>query len=110
MTASSFPFPSRVPNVTGVQRNFSRRQFLRAAAVGAAATPFVLSNRAAQPESKPTARTGKLNHASIGVGGMGAVDLQNFLQHPRLQVVALCDVDANNLDKAARLAPGARLY
>ena len=41
---------------------------------------------------------------------MGWVDLQNFLQHKRLQIVALCDVDANNLDKAAKAVPGARLY
>jgi len=41
---------------------------------------------------------------------MGWNDLQNFLQHPRMQVVALCDVDANNLDKAAKAVPGARRY
>jgi len=109
MKASVFGFPSRGPTTTDVQRNFSRRQFLRAAALGAAATPLVLSGRAAEPEPKP-AGTGKLSHASIGVGGMGANDLQNFLQHPRVQIVALCDVDASNLDKAAKLVPGARLY
>ncbi len=53
---------------------------------------------------------GKLNHACIGVGGMGWGDLQNFLQHPRVQVTALCDVDANNLQKAAELVPTARTY
>jgi predicted dehydrogenase len=41
---------------------------------------------------------------------MGWVDLQNFLQHPKVQVVAVCDVDANNLDKAAKAVPGARVY
>jgi len=41
---------------------------------------------------------------------MGWGDLQNFLQHPRVQVVALCDVDATNLDKASKAIPGARLY
>jgi predicted dehydrogenase len=41
---------------------------------------------------------------------MGGSDLQNFLQHPRVQIVALCDVDANNLDKAAKQVPGARVY
>jgi predicted dehydrogenase len=110
MQARIFPLPSGDPNDPKAQRNFSRRQFLRATALGAAGAPFVLSSHAAQPESKPAAGAGKLSHASIGVGGMGAVDLQNFLQHPRVQIVALCDVDANNLDKAAKLAPGARLY
>lgn len=41
---------------------------------------------------------------------MGWMDLQNFLQHKRVQIVALCDVDANNLDKAAQAVPGARRY
>ena len=30
---------------------------------------------------------------------MGGSDLQNFLLHPRVQIVALCDVDANILDQ-----------
>jgi len=41
---------------------------------------------------------------------MGAVDLQNFLQHSRLQIVALCDVDSDHLAAAAKSVPGARLY
>lgn len=41
---------------------------------------------------------------------MGAVDLQNFLKHPRARVSALCDVDRETLEKAAKLAPDARLY
>ena len=41
---------------------------------------------------------------------MGWSDLQNFLQHPKVQIVALCDVDAKNLDKAAKAVPGARTY
>lgn len=41
---------------------------------------------------------------------MGWGDLQNFLQHPKVEIAALCDVDANNLDKASKAAPRARLY
>ena len=41
---------------------------------------------------------------------MGWNDLQNFLQYPKVQVVAVCDVDANNLARAARAVPGARGY
>ena len=41
---------------------------------------------------------------------MGWVDLQNFMQHPRVHITALCDVDANNLDKAAKAVPSARTY
>ena len=81
----------------------SRRHFLQTTALAGVAAPFVLPSglRAAAPNAK-------LNHASIGVGGMGWNDLNTLLQHPRLQVVALCDVDANNLDKAAKAVPGAR--
>jgi predicted dehydrogenase len=43
-------------------------------------------------------------------GRHGLGDLDNFLKHKKLQVVALCDVDENALDRAAKLVPGARLY
>ncbi len=90
---------------------WSRRRFLRATALTAAASPFLVSCRTPQADAAPAVGSdGKLRHACIGVGGMGFVDLQNFLQHKQLQVVALCDVDANNLDKASRTVPGARVY
>ena len=41
---------------------------------------------------------------------MGVGDLQNFKSHPRLQIVALCDVDANTLKETAKGVPDARLY
>ena len=34
----------------------------------------------------------------------------SFLSQPRAAVVAICDVDANNLAEAAKRAPGARTY
>jgi len=83
----------------------SRRRFLQTTALAGLAAPFVLPSglRAAAPNSK-------LNHASIGVGGMGWNDLNTFARHPQVQITALCDVDANNLDKAAKAFPGARTY
>ena len=83
----------------------SRRDFLRTSALATAAAPLLLRSGllAASPN-------GRLAHACIGVGGMGAGDLQNFLQHGKVDVVALCDVDENNLKAAAKLAPNARLY
>ena len=41
---------------------------------------------------------------------MGWGDLHNFLQHPKVEIIALCDVDAGNLEKASKAAPRARLY
>lgn len=85
--------------------SLSRRQFLSTTTTAALAAPLILGSslRAASPN-------GKLSHACIGVGGMGWNDLQNFQQHPKVEIVALCDVDENNLNNAAKAVPGARLY
>ncbi|MSU58448.1 MAG: Gfo/Idh/MocA family oxidoreductase [Pedosphaera sp.] len=85
---------------------FTRRSFLRATALAGLAAPFILPSRlraAVSPNSK-------LNHASIGVGGMGWNDLNTLAKHPKVHIAALCDVDANHLDKAAKAFPDARLY
>jgi predicted dehydrogenase len=89
---------------------WSRRRFLRAALTTGAGVPLLLSCRTPAPQVKVTSLNGRLQHACIGVGGMGWGDMQNFLQHPKVEITALCDVDANNLDKAAQAAPRARLY
>lgn len=89
---------------------WSRREFLHTTALASAAAPFVVSGQEAKRPPKTLSPNAKLRHACIGVGGMGAVDLNNFLQHPRVQIVALCDVDANTLHTAAKLVPDARLY
>ncbi len=87
------------------KRLFSRRQFLHGTTLAGLAAPFILeSSLRAGPAN------GKLNHACIGVTGIGAHDLGNFLSHPKVQIVALCDVDSNHLQGAAKRVPGARLY
>ncbi|GAA4442736.1 Gfo/Idh/MocA family oxidoreductase [Ravibacter arvi] len=83
---------------------FSRREFLLGAAAAAFAHPL-----AAMTGNRPVPR-GRLRHASIGVGGMGAGDLNNFASHGKVDIVALCDVDEEKLKKAAALHPTARLY
>lgn len=85
----------------------SRRKFLLTAATAAIGAPFIFEVSA---KALATSPDGKLRHACIGVGGMGAHDLQNFKSHPDVEIVALCDVDENNLAKAAKIIPGARLY
>jgi len=83
----------------------SRRTFLRGTAAATLAAPFAFrTGRAA------VSPNGKLQHACIGTGGMGVGDLENFRQHPRLEVVALCDVDENIMKVAAAKVPNARLY
>jgi predicted dehydrogenase len=96
--------------VRSIPQPWSRRQFLRTVTVAGAAAPFFISCRSTPPGKKAVPANGKLNHACVGVGGMGWGDLQNFLEHQKVQVVALCDVDANNLAAAAKAVPGARTY
>ena len=86
--------------------NTNRRQFLTLAAAGG----FSLATGCATMPRRIVSKNAKLQHACIGVGGMGNVDLTNFKSHEKLEIVALCDVDKNNLDKAAKAVPGARLY
>jgi predicted dehydrogenase len=83
----------------------SRRNFLLTMAAAAVTPPLILRSTASA-----SSLNGKLNHACIGVGGMGWHDLQNFQQHPHVEIVAICDVDANNLRKAAEALPHARTY
>lgn len=82
----------------------SRRRFIQTAATAALAAPVLLESCA--PKVKL-----KLNHACIGVGGMmGLNDLKNFISHPDVTVVAICDVDKSMLAEAAKLVPEARQY
>ncbi|HNW06755.1 MAG TPA: Gfo/Idh/MocA family oxidoreductase [Verrucomicrobiota bacterium] len=104
--ASSQALPLR----NGVARHWSRRQFLRTASAAGVAAPFFLARTSLLAAPRAISPNSKLAHACVGVGGMGAVDLQRFQAHQRVEIVALCDVDTHALDKAAQAVPGARLY
>lgn len=79
----------------------NRRHFIRRLSAAAVTAPFVTSGlRAVSPN-------GKLQHAAIGAGGQGAADLDVFINHPKFQLVALADVDADTL-KAAKAKYGAK--
>lgn len=56
------------------------------------------------------AKNGKLRTAHIGVGGMGGSDLKSISSHAKVEVTALCDVDAHNLAAAKKLHPGAKVF
>jgi predicted dehydrogenase len=78
-----------------------RRRFLRDSALAGAATlgfPAIL--RSHSPNSK-------LNIAVIGAGGRGASNLSSVASE---NIVALCDVNATALSKAAAKFPSARTY
>jgi endonuclease IV len=67
----------------------SRRSFIQTAATAVIAAPFII-----RCKSEKKAPGSKLNHACIGVGGMGWGDLHKFLEDPNVQIVAICDVDS----------------
>ena len=93
--------------------NIDRRNFLRASAAGAAflATAPVAG---AKPQAAGSAKdlNGKLRLAAIGTGGKGQDDLQSISASPRVEVVALCDVDSSHdhLGWAAEKFPKAERF
>jgi predicted dehydrogenase len=83
------------------RRPLSRRRFLRHSAVASAGLlgcPAIL--RSAAPNSV-------LQVACIGVGGMGGSTMKSVASHPKVKIVALCDVDERILDTAAKTYPDA---
>ena len=84
----------------------TRRSFLATAVMGTAG--YFTGCVSTQPRG--ISPNSKLNHACIGVGGMGGADISNFKTHARTQIVALCDVDKDRLAKAAIEFPSARTY
>ena len=82
--------------------SWNRRAFLtRSAAVMGA--PLLLPGRVRGVEGA-VAPSSKVRFACIGVGGMGTGNLNSFLNDERVQIVAVCDVDANHRQAACDLA------
>ena len=53
---------------------------------------------------------GLLRHMSIGCGNKGWDDIKHFCDHPKIEMAAFCDVDANYLAQAKKKFPKARFY
>ncbi len=108
-----------MPSTTSSRRQFIAQSTLTAA--GVLGFPAIVSSRS------PNA---KLNLAFIGVGGRGAANIQSLvgvpvmapkakdgnagtaapLPSPTENVVALCDVNGQNLERAAAIFPKAKTY
>jgi len=76
----------------------SRRGLLHGAAAVVAA-PYVITSSALGAGDRPPASE-RIVMGCIGTGGMGTGDMNGFLGDPRVQVVAVCDVDAERRDRA----------
>ncbi|MFH1924171.1 MAG: Gfo/Idh/MocA family oxidoreductase [Planctomycetota bacterium] len=85
--------------------SFNRRDFLKISATGAAAVSSGVWSELGAAESKSPNE--KLNIACVGTANRAAGDINGVKGE---NIVALCDVDKNYLDRAAAQFPDARTY
>lgn len=64
----------------------------------------------AQPGGSASTQQRTLRVASIGCGGMGKADLNQVSAHPRVEIVALCDVDEKRAAAAFEEFPDAKVF
>jgi len=83
---------------------FTRRSFLKSA------TTASLLVGPLRRVTRAVSANGKIQHAAIGVGGMGWGDISQIGSHPNVEIVAICDVDTRRMANAAKAFPDARRY
>lgn len=92
------------PVAVSASQRLSRRHFIRQSAVaGVGLIGFPAILRSASPNSL-------LQVASIGVTGMGGRTMKSVASHPKVKIVALCDVDQRLLALGAKDFPEAARY
>jgi len=91
-----------------------KREFLKKSAILASSVAvmpsLVLSCQEAKEKISTDTSIKRLRTAHIGIGNMGGQDLRDISSHAKVDVVALCDVDANYLAAAKKLHPKAKTY
>jgi predicted dehydrogenase len=92
---------------TNAVRNLPRRKFIRNAGIVGAAFVIVPRHVLGKGHIAPSDR---LNIAGIGAGGKGESDLIEFAKSPRVNIVALCDVDDRQAVKSRERFPKANYY
>jgi len=85
----------------------TRRNFIRNAGITGAAFFIVPRHVLGRGFIAPS---DKLNIAGIGAGGKGASDLAEFAKSPKVNIVALCDVDDRESKKSRENFPKAEYY
>src|SRR5450631_2282448 len=88
--------------------NYSRRKFLRN--TGLVATGFYIIPRHVLGGKGFIAPSDKLIIASIGVGGKGESDINNFAGSGKAEIAILCDVDDRRAAKSRAKFPSAKTY
>jgi predicted dehydrogenase len=85
-----------------------RRDFIKSTAVGALSAGMAL--HASSASGGVLGSNDRVVTGFIGLGRMGQSNLKDFLKQQDVDVAAVCDVYAPNLDKAAALAPKAEKH
>ena len=93
------------PTLKGSQ--IARRKFLRNAAIAGAGFFIVPRHVLGRGFVAPS---DKLNVASIGAGGKGTSDLTEIAKSPKVNIVALCDVDDRQAKKSRENFPKASFH
>ena len=86
-------------------KDINRRRFLKNAtgiAAGAIAFPYIVSS-SALGNAGNVAASNRIVMACIGMGGMGTGDMHGFLSKKEVQILAVCDVDKSQRDKAKNI-------
>src|SRR5262245_40451691 len=98
--ASSLPATMKNSITTRMTTRLShRRTFLKATALFAASSPFILPGRIWSAETKPNDR---IALGFIGMGTQGRGLMGGFLGTKDTQTVAVCDVDTNRRERAKK--------
>jgi predicted dehydrogenase len=85
----------------------SRRDFLKNTSLAAAGFFIVPRHVLGRGYIAPS---DKLNIAGIGAGGKGTSDLEEFAKSPKVNIVAMCDVDDRQAVKSRKNFPNAKYY
>jgi len=89
----------------GLMPGINRRRFIYSSALAAGAVASEVAFASSRPRFKSPNE--KLNIGGIGATGKGTSDLEGVSGE---NIIALCDVDSNNLAEGAKRYPRARLY
>ncbi|WP_245860670.1 Gfo/Idh/MocA family protein [Thermoflavifilum aggregans] len=84
-----------------MHKGYSRRSFVKSGAqiIAGAYLGSILPLDLLAEKKRKINPSDQFRIAAIGINGMGWADLQSMLKHPNVQVVALCDVDENVLNR-----------
>lgn len=86
------------------KKNINRRQFLKRTAGTAAAIGFpCIVPSSALGQAGSVAPSERITMGCIGTGWQGTSNLESFINEKNCQVIAVCDIDKNHLQKAVNI-------